>query len=83
MRCGFLTTGHTNTTHGPIPHILVGGGELRAPVKLQLTPGARRTARNGELVYPPQIRNGRYVHALPGGGEILGSVIAQAARGAK
>lgn len=81
MRCGYLTTGHAVTSRGAIPHVVCGGGELRAPVKLDFSRPQGRW--QGELRPAPMVRNGRYVHALPGVGEILGSVIAQASRRAK
>lgn len=73
MRNQFVITGHTDTSAGPVPHITYGGGELRAPVKLDFS---RPQARwQGQQRYRPLVRRGRYVHALPGGGEILGSAV--------
>ena len=65
--------GCTNTLDGRIKHVTVnvGGYVLDAPVKL-------RTALRGEVSWlrAPVVRDGYYVHALPGGGECLGSAVA-------
>lgn len=65
-----LTTGHKVTAAGCIPHLAV--GELRAPGRLDFR-RFRRIIMSENLRYPV-VRKGRYVHVLPGGDEILGSV---------
>lgn len=71
MRNQFVITGHTDTSAGPVPHIMYGG--VRAPVKLDFKRPQGRW--QGQQRYRPLVRRGRYVHALPGGGEILGSAV--------
>lgn len=69
---------YTKTSHGKIEHLrikLPGQPEFFAPVKMEL---ARfRPAKANPLSFDPMVRDGRYVHALPGGGEILGDKAAE------
>jgi hypothetical protein len=62
--------GATYTTAGRIKHVTVncGGYVLQAPVKLL---PATRSDLSG--LRSPMVRGGYNVHALPGGGECLGS----------
>lgn len=68
----------THTRRGYIPHLRMRTGEgqdFEAPVKIlvQVSDGGSETrkVRPGE----PMIWKGKYVHALPGGGEILGGQV--------
>lgn len=70
---------HTDTTEGPIPHLRLTceAGTFAAPVKLATErrgngPGIAYARRNDGHSHPvPLVREGRYVYALPGGGEVL------------
>ena len=58
------TTKGTTTLDGYIPHRKF--GPISAPVKVTI-------AADGPAMQPiPVTRDGRYVHALPGGGEVFG-----------
>ena len=58
------TTKGTKTQHGFIPHRKF--GPISAPVKIIIS-------ADGPYFPPiPVTREGRYVHALPGGGEVYG-----------
>ena len=70
-----MKTGHTETASGVIPHLLLDGGQLRAPVKLDMRRGAATYTVGGQYARAPLVREGHYVHALPGGGEILGGAV--------
>lgn len=63
--------GGTRTASGFIKHIQVnvGGYFFNAPVKL----GAKL---RGDGLRLPIVRSGRYVHALPNGGECVGESVA-------
>lgn len=62
------TTG-TKTRTGTVPHIEVAGdcGMFLAPVKLDFA----REVSTVDRSYYPLKRGGRFVYALPGGGEIV------------
>lgn len=74
--CPGLTA--TFTVAGYVPHLSVHlqEGRLLAPVKLATQVGPRggrnivHGPRNSTLAPEPLIRDGKYVYALPGGGEI-------------
>lgn len=70
----WITTGHTETAHGVIPHVVV-NGEVRAPVKLDFRRGTSSRHVGGVYARSALVRNGRFVHALPGGGEVLGGYV--------
>lgn len=69
-----LTTGYTETAQGVIPHLRV-GNDLRAPVKMDLRSGQSTRTVSGQYARAALVRNGRFVHALPGGGEVLGGYV--------
>lgn len=64
-----LKTNFTKTRTGTIPHLEVAGdcGVFLAPVKLDFARGVSTMDRT----YYPLKRGGRFVYALPGGGEIV------------
>lgn len=71
-------TESTFTSEGHIPHLILGGGEIVAPVKLVTQGKGGNYGIAWELRYVlgvrtrapiPLRRNGRLVYALPGGGE--------------
>lgn len=65
--------GGVETTDGYIPHLSVIYADymIHAPVKIQ--PVAKKASGGETSMRYPVVRDGRYVHALPGGEEIMGS----------
>lgn len=68
--------GGVETKNGFIPHVstIYADFLIQAPVKI--TPVAPKSSGGASGRRYPVIRGGRYVHALPGGGEIMGSSVA-------
>lgn len=69
-------TTSTMTTHGEIPHVEYNG--ILCPVKITMTK-ARQLAVTKDGIPEPKVDGRRYVHALPGGGYILGELKGDAA----
>lgn len=67
----------TFTRRGFVPHLPMRTGQgldFDAPVKLQVIHSEGGSETHKVRVGEPLVCEGRYVHALPGGGEILGQL---------
>lgn len=67
--------GGVETTHGYIPHLsaMYAGYMIQAPVKVTMVAPKSIV---GRVKRYPVVRNGHYIHALPCGGECVGSPVA-------